>query len=476
MNSLFRKLFGSFVFITLLATVTTGVISYWAQVGPYGELIKRIQHHQFQTLNHFVTVAGIAVEKIAASGGEDSVQEYLEKVEGSGIGHIFLVHSNGTSFSGRSLPAGATDLAAASARSAAVEYNISDTEVMVALPVSGPELQDYVVLGTMERIFWPKVSDIGQSRMQRPGPLPLGLPLLVMLLIAGGGCYLLARSLTAPVRRLRHAAQKIAEGDFSARVDTPGSKGDEIADLSRDFNLMVEKTEALIQARTRLLRDISHELRSPLTRLNLALQMVRQRPDKADNYLDRIAKESERVDVLIGQLLMLTRMEGGMDSGSCQPVNLKKLIRDIVQDADFEAAAGQGAGLGVLCLEDVTVAGDEELISRALENVIRNGLHYTYPGTVVEIQLTRTEEVAVARIRDCGPGVAEGDLENIFKPFFRISASRGRDSGGTGVGLAIARGAIQMYGGTIHAKNCADGTGLIVEITLPLFQEDGSSR
>ncbi len=471
MGSLFRKLFSSFIFITLLASVTTALISYWAQVGPYGELIKRIQHHQFQTLEHFLTASGIAAEQLAAGGGEAAVRGYLAEVEGAGIGHIFLVSPHGSSFSGRSLPAGAADLAAASARSGSVQYNVSDSEVMVAMPIFGPELKDYVVLGTMERIYWPETSGREEAGTLRPGLLPLGLPLLVMLLVAGAGCYLLARSLTAPVRKLRQAAQKIAEGDFSARVEMPDSRGDEIADLSRDFNIMVEKTESLIQAQKRLLRDISHELRSPLTRLNLALQMVRQRPDRAESYLDRIAKESDRVDVLIGQLLMLTRMEGGMESVGRQPVNLEKVLRDIVHDADFEAAE-QGQSITLQGVRDVYVAGDEELIGRALENVIRNGLHYTHSGTVVEIQLSETGEEACVRIRDYGPGVAEEDLENIFKPFFRVSASRERDSGGTGVGLAIARGAIQMHGGTIRAENCEGGSGLIVEIILPLLQGD----
>jgi two-component system, OmpR family, sensor histidine kinase CpxA len=467
MRSLFCKLFASFVFITLLASVTTAMISYWAQVGPYGELMKRVKHHQYQTLEHLLTVNGLAAVKILDNGGEDEVRAYLQEVEKIDTGHVFLLKNDNSTFSGRTLPAGARDLAAASRRSQATQYNITETEVMVALPLPNTDWQGRIIVGTMARIFWPPGSAYGKGERPWPGPFPLGLPLIVMLLIAGTGCYLLARSLTAPIRDLRRAAWRITKGDFSARVDLLSRRGDEIADLSRDFNTMVEKTQSLLQSQKRLLRDISHELRSPLTRLNVALELARQNPVKAESHLQRIEKESDRLNELIGQLLILIRLEGDMDNMSKEPVNLQKLVTDIVYDADFEAA-GRERKIQIQHLDDVTVLGTVEMLGRALENVIRNGLRYTAAHSAVEVSVTKSEGRAAISIRDHGPGVPDECLEQIFKPFFRVAESRDRDSGGTGIGLAIAKQAILMHGGSIEASNAGDG-GLVVQMSLPLM-------
>ena len=467
MRSLFGKLFLSFIFIALSTSFITAMISYWAQIGPYAALKKRIEHHQNLTLGNLLSVSGLGAVKILENGGEEEVIIYLQELEKTNNGRFFLLKDDRSTFSGKKLPPGANDLADAARKSHDIQYNRSETEVMVALPLLSTTEQSLIIVGTTTRIHWPPAFIHEKGGKKWPGPTPLGLPLIVMLLIAATGCFLLARSLTAPIRDLRRATQQITKGDFSARVDLFSRRKDEIADLSHDFNTMAERIQSLLQSQKRLLRDISHELRSPLTRLNLALEMARQRTNKTEPYLDRIEKESNRLNELINQLLILTRLESDVNTVPEESVHLEKLIRNIVQDADFEAA-GRKRRIQIQNLDDVIVSGSTEMLSRALENVIRNGLHYTEEESSVDLSITKDKNRVLIIVRDHGPGVPEEDLDQIFKPFFRVAESRDRDSGGTGIGLAIARQAIVIHGGTIHAKNAETG-GLIVQIQLPLL-------
>jgi len=467
MRSLFCKLFLSFIFIALSTSFITAMISYWAQIGPYAELKKRIEYHQNQTLDNLLSVSGLGAVKILENGGEKEVINYLQELEKTNNGRFFLLKDDRSTFSGSTLPPGADDLADAARKSHDIQYNRSETEVMVALPLLSTTGQPFIIVGTTTRIHWPPAFIHKKGGKKWPGPIPLGLPLIVMLLIAAAGCFFLARSLTAPIRDLRRATQQITKGDFSARVDLLSRRKDEIADLSHDFNTMAERTQSLLQSQKRLLRDISHELRSPLTRLNLALEMARQRTNKTEPYLDRIEKESNRLNELINQLLILTRLESDVNSVPEESVHLEKLIRNIVQDADFEAA-GRKRRIQIQNMDDVIVSGSTEMLSRALENVIRNGLHYTEEDSSVDLSITKDKNRVLIIVRDHGPGVPEEDLDQIFKPFFRVAESRDRDSGGTGIGLAIARQAIVIHGGTIQAKNVETG-GLIVQIQLPLL-------
>ena len=471
MRSLFGKIFLSFLLITLMASITTAMISYWAQIGPYGELKNRLQHQQYKTLVHSLSVIGPAVENILEIGGEKEVVSYLRAIEKTDDQQFFLLKEGTRTFSGRPLPEGAGDLAVAARRSDDIQYNVSEDKITVAMPLPSPKGQGMVMMGTTVRIFWPPafagfLKDEQRPFNRLPFHFPLGLPLLVIVCIAAGGCYLLARSLTAPIRHLRTAVQQMTKGDFSARVVLPRRRADELAELSRDFNTMVEQIESLLESQKRLLRDISHELRSPLTRMNLSLELARQRSDNAEPYLLRIEKESERLNELIDQLLTLTRLEGDVDTAPKEPVCLSELVRNIVNDATFEAV-GLDRKIVMNSLDNVTVQGSMEMLGRALENVIRNGLRYTAAGTEVEIELLRCEDNAVLTIKDHGPGIPDKDLDQVFKPFFRVAESRDRDSGGTGIGLAIAKQAIVMHGGTIEAQNDEQG-GLVIKICLPL--------
>ncbi|MBU0910281.1 MAG: HAMP domain-containing protein, partial [Proteobacteria bacterium] len=310
-------------------------------------------------------------------------------------------------------------------------------------------------------------------------PFPLmGHPpwdnILLFSLFGGLVCYFLARSLTAPIRKLREATTRIAGGDFTVRVAKDmGRKGNEVADLGRDFDIMAERIQGLLLAQKRLLRDISHELRSPLARLNVALELARQRAgDNAGQSLDRIEKESERLNELIGQLMTLTVLESGVQDLGKDSVNLTELLQAIRVDADFEAGSRNcRVTLAAGCTAEAVMHGSRELLRRAFENVIRNGVRYTRENTEVEISCSTATEgetrLAVIAVRDHGPGSPEWCLHHLFKPFFRVAEARDRQSGGTGIGLAIAERAVRLHGGSMTASNAAGG-GLIVTIALPL--------
>jgi signal transduction histidine kinase len=302
-------------------------------------------------------------------------------------------------------------------------------------------------------------------------PYGLTLRLGAVFLVAGLISYLLARSLSAPVRMLRDATQRLASGDLSARVGPSlGNRRDEAAELGRDFDRMAERIGDLLASQRRLLRDISHELRSPLARLNVGLGLARRKAGtEAQGSLDRMERETERLNDLIGELLTLALLESDARGIERVPVDLQPLVRGIVEDADFEA---KDANRRVRVVQDepVVVAGVYELLRRAIENVVRNGVRFTAECSTVEVRLSRPEgssgRAARISVRDHGPGVPEEALDKLFEPFYRVADARDRRSGGTGIGLAITDRAVRLHGGSVRASN-ASGGGLEVVLDLP---------
>jgi two-component system sensor histidine kinase CpxA len=243
-----------------------------------------------------------------------------------------------------------------------------------------------------------------------------------------------------------------------------------VGQLGRDFNVMAERLESMVTAQQRLLGDISHELRSPLARLGVALGLARQRAgNSADGALNRIEHESDNLNEMISQLLTLTRLESGTDSRKRTTVELEALVREVADDADFEARS-LNRTVQVVAAEKCSINGVEELLRSAVENVVRNALRFTPEGTAVEVALWKqngaADNFAVISVRDRGNGVPAEALEKIFQPFYRTEDARDRQSGGgTGLGLAITERAVRMHGGTVQASNSADG-GLAVEMRL----------
>jgi len=300
-----------------------------------------------------------------------------------------------------------------------------------------------------------------------PFPPDFWLQMLITFVVSGLVCYGLSWRITAPVRKLRAAVQGLSHGDLASRVAVSGAgAGDELTDLGRDFNLMATRIEKLVIANTQLVRDVSHELRSPLARLNVALGIARkQSPASAQSALDRIETEGERLNLLIGELLALSKLEGGATLEKTE-VDLAELLDEVARDADFEAG-GCNRRVQLAPAPPLVLQGNRELLRRALENVVRNAVRYTAEGTSVEISLERAAGEAVLRVRDCGPGVPEGQLCDIFRPFYRVAEARDRQSGGTGIGLAISEKTVSLHGGTVSARNLPEA-GLEVEIRLPL--------
>jgi two-component system, OmpR family, sensor histidine kinase CpxA len=307
----------------------------------------------------------------------------------------------------------------------------------------------------------------------RQKPPGTGIVILSLaVLVSGLVCYLLAGYLTSDVRRLRAATQQLAAGDLNARADAPKRRRrDEIAYLVRDFNAMAARLQDLVNAQSRLLHDISHELRSPLARLSVALGLAWQRSGPgADSALERIELEANRLNELIGRLLTLARLEGGEDGMRRTPIPLQDVVREIALDADFEA---QSRPCRVQCAiqDDVTVLGNESLLHSAIENVVRNAMRHTDEGTEVEIRLAHEfgngKDEAVVRVLDRGPGVPQSSLDKLFRPFYRLEDARERQTGGVGLGLAITERAVRLHGGKVRAENRPDG-GLMVEIRLPM--------
>ena len=303
--------------------------------------------------------------------------------------------------------------------------------------------------------------------------IEFALPFVAVLSIAAIFCFWLARHITAPVARLRQTANKIALGDFSARASAGMEKRqDEIGVLARHFDRMTERIESLLVDHKRLLSTVSHELRSPLTRLSVAAVLLRQCPEEEKlEYVERIEQETEQLNKLIAQLLTLSRIESGVDAISRkETIDLANLVQEVAADGDFEAR-GRSRSVSVGAVDSCVTTGIVDQVRRAIENVVRNAIRHTKVNSAVEITLRRrgTEQAATAvvQVRDHGPGVPDADLEKIFQPFYRVTPPAESNGDGSGLGLAITERIARTHGGSVRATNAADG-GLLVELELPL--------
>ncbi len=280
------------------------------------------------------------------------------------------------------------------------------------------------------------------------------------------GSALLAWYLAKPIRNLRWALAGISAGKLDTRVGPRmGRRRDEIADLGRDFDHMAQQLQNLVGAQRRLLHDVSHELRSPLARLQAAVGLARQQPDKLEDWLTRIEREGARLDTLVGELLTLSRLEAGIGAQANDYVDLHGLVSEVSDDAQFEAAAS-GRRVAFTGSGELIVRARTELLRRAVENVIRNAVQHAPAGTAVDVELDQPAQSRCARlvVSDRGPGIPDSDLAAVFEPFFRGAGADSRS--GYGLGLAIARRAVEAHGGSIRAVN-REGGGLRVEIELP---------
>lgn len=298
-------------------------------------------------------------------------------------------------------------------------------------------------------------------------------PELLSLGVVGGLFFaaMLAWYLTRPINRLRKGFDRLAHGHFAERLaPVMGDRRDEIADLARDFDRMAERLDQLVASRDRLLHDVSHELRSPLARLQLAIGLARQSPSRIDASLDRIDREAGRLDALVGELLTLARSEHRDGAGE-EYFDLVGVLRSVVDDARFEADSHD---VSIRLSEDdlpidqaPPVRGEAETVRRAIDNVVRNALRFSKPGQEVDVTYHYRSGRHVIAVGDRGPGIESAMLGAMFEPFARGH----EDSAGFGLGLAIARRAVALHGGQIIALN-RDGGGLLVQIDIPAGRAD----
>jgi two-component system sensor histidine kinase CpxA len=390
--------------------------------------------------------------------GEEALRGYVDDLERSEGLALFVLDDVANDLLGRRLSPPARNAAKRALLSGQTEYARGRGLFVAARELAGDE-STYLVAS--------EIPARQLVRMHRPRPGALVLRVLGVVLVAGGVCYLLARQLSRPVRALHAATEELRRGNLTARVGPKiGQRQDEIGQLARDFDAMAERLQQLVESQRRLLRDVSHELRSPLTRLEVALDMAREAAGQAgESALERIAEESRRLNELIGQLLALARLESGAGEEPFVELDLTALVQDLVDRAQLEARS-RPCTLQLRAPECCLVRGSAELLQRAVENVLRNAVRYTAPGSTVEVVLEAGPEAVELAVRDRGPGVPEAELEHVFRPFYRVADSRDRQSGGSGLGLAIAAHAVRRHAGTVSARNAPDG-GLVVTIRLP---------
>ncbi|BAO28306.1 HAMP domain-containing sensor histidine kinase [Sulfuritalea hydrogenivorans] len=304
----------------------------------------------------------------------------------------------------------------------------------------------------------------------RPPPPPhyLSLPLLPIL----AGCVvsllfaaLLAWYFAKPIRSLRSAFESVAGGKLGTRIGASmGRRKDELADLGKDFDHMADRLQNLLDAQRRLLHDVSHELRSPLARLQAAADLMRQQPERGAEFIERIERDTARMDKLVGELLTLARLDAGMTGKLDEDVDLREVVTDISADARFEAD-GKHCAIEVDLNGPVVARGSHELLYRAIENVVRNAVLHSPEGGIVAISAHSADGRLRVTVADGGPGVFDGDLAAIFDPFFR--SDPGQSVAGYGLGLAITRRVVEAHGGSVSAANQVKG-GLMVTLLLPL--------
>jgi two-component system, OmpR family, sensor histidine kinase CpxA len=451
MKSLFLRIFLSFWMAQALFVVLAILVT----------LVLRPRGSSWEALR--ATALNEAVSAYE-EGGPQRAREYLDGLQNTQHVRAYLFNELGEEVSHRGAP---------------------DWAIRV-LTSGSPSPRDGFIIPAPKVLKESRASSDGQHRFTLvmglpPGPRvflgPRGMPipgLIIGVITSGLVCYFLAWYLTKPIVRLRAATRQLAAGDLTARSGAPASKRrDEVAGLVRDFDAMAERLEMLVKAQSRLLNDISHELRSPLARLNVALGLARQRAGvESADMLDRIELEASRLNELIGRILTLARLEDGEQRVPQTPVPLGELVANVAEDAEFEAQERHCHVHRTIPAGEWGVRGNDSLLHSAVENVVRNAIRYTAEGSSVEIVLAREERSggaeAVLRVSDFGPGVPEDSLGKLFEPFYRLDDARGRLTGGVGLGLAITERAVRFHGGKVLAFNRAEG-GLMVEIRLPLI-------
>lgn len=454
MHRLFSKIFLSFwltliIFAALLMFAASTYLEHARAQRDIGSMRERLSQYFDQG------------QAVAKQSGVAGLKEWLDRLDQSEAIPIFLINEAGKDLLERDIPA---DIIARLDRRRKHAKHMERKRLPHLQPIQLADGSSYRMVPDFQSITLRRI-------LQRPKVI--ALPVAVAALVSALACLILSRYLTFPLERLRRATQHIAAGDLTQRVaPSMGSRRDEIADLAGAFDKMAERLEKVFGAQRQLLSDASHELRSPLARLQVALGLARQRSDgQAEKEFDRIELEIENLNELIGQLLELSRLEAGVDAAHTGQVDIRELLEELIDDAQFEADS-KGCQVTLQKAFPAIVKANAILLHSAIENVVRNAIKYTKRNTAVEISMLENAgnpDSIIIQVRDHGPGVPEEMLPHLFEPFVRVEKARDRLSGGHGLGLAIADRAIRLYGGEIMARNEPD-EGLSVLIRLQLFK------
>jgi signal transduction histidine kinase len=403
------------------------------------------------------------ISEALARGGERELKQWLYKHPRPSPGTVLLItNERGDELLGRAMPRELARLLVTRpfVRSPAP----SNLRPMQLTPhLIGPNNEEY-------RLLFARAPVTVLGILTWPGAqvAVLGIALVAAALTS----LLLARYLSSPIVRLQKASRALAAGALETRVGRPfDRRTDEVGTLARDFDKMAERIQALVTDKETLLRDVSHELRSPLARIRVALALAQRRSDPAAQLdLERIERETEKLEELVGQVMTLTRLRTATEPRR-EAVPFDTLVREVVDDARFEHP---GTKIDFCGPRDVCLLGDPVGLKSAVENVVRNALIYSEPGKPIEVHLERGIDSVMVRVLDRGPGVPPEELRRIFEPFYRTDKSRDHANGGQGIGLAITARVMELHGGAVEARNRADG-GLEVRLKLPLGPENRRS-
>ena len=448
MQSLFLKIFFWF-WATALVTGIALVITFIFGPG-------RVPSRWHSSLTDTARSSGMIALAELERGGVPAASSYIESFERDTQLRACLFEFSGNRVAGNGCETFA-DMRDHAATSRSSEFGVKYGLVRVALVLPGSGGHDYIF--ATELPAGPRAA-FGMDMAA------VVLRFAVALLVSGFICYLLTLYLTGPILRLRQAAQQLAGGMLSTRAAASiERRGDELGALGRDFNTMAARIEELVLRQRQLIFDVSHELRSPLARLNVALDLARG-ANAGNLPFDHMELDLARLDEMIGRLLTIAKLDTAAMPVEMRPLNITSLVGQIVSDAGFEAQK-RNVVVNIAGEEQNYVRGNEALLLSAIENVVRNAILYTAAASSVDVSLGQgTKSKVLLVIRDHGRGVPESDLQKIFQPFYRVAEARDRESGGVGLGLAIADRVVRIHGGTIRAEN-VQPAGLKVIIEIP---------
>lgn len=434
MKSLFSK-----ILLWLLATAFVAVIGFVVISAVLASVSPRAREPVLRAVRFLAGEVTHAYEE----GGERALADILNRIDAAYDFRGVLTDDSGRALSG---PREDFTALVAQAKRRAIFRDPSRRALVFAASSQGNRGRYWLLLLVPgERFgFW--------FRFRQTLTLPHLWLLACILLLS----YALARHITKPVQELRTAAERLGQGDFGARVRS--TRIDEMGELAQTFDKMAERIEHSLTAQRQLLQDVSHELRSPLSRLSVAVELARSSSNPGE-ALDRVEREAARLNDLVAELLAMTREQ-------LQPseVNLAGLLGAVVDDAQIEAQARQ-CRVVLDGAPELDIEADPKLLWRAVENVTRNAIQYTAPGTDVKVGAHQRNGQIEISVQDAGPGVPEDSLDRIFDAFYRVGRDRDRSTGGVGLGLSIARRAVELHGGAIRASNTQPG--LRVVISLP---------